>query len=490
MIIAGLVLAAGASTRFGSPKVLAQLDGRPLLEHVLETARAAGLAPIVVVEGDAADAIEAGVRWAGERRVRNPDPGRGLSSSLRIGLGAIAALEPPVDGVVLLLGDQPLTRRDVIEALLAAAAEDPEGPPILSPRYAGGGGPHPVLIRRPAFALVGEATGDRGLGPILARHPELVRELPVPGVNPDVDTPADLAAVAEAAWDRRVIANREQVDRFREVPDGQDFYAPVSSLFRADPGRSDDLFVDLLRGVVRPEETVLDIGCGAGRYALPLARHCREVIGVDPSESMLAALRQGMADHAIANVRVIAGRWPMAEGPLAAGGPPAADVALIAHVGYDVEPIAPFLAAMERAARRLCVALMAEPAPASIADAFWPPVHGEARVPLPGAVALLDLLAARGRVPSVTWLDRPARGYSSFDELIGFVRHQLWVAPGGEKDGRLVEAAGRLAEERDGRWYVREASPGRIGLISWDPRGQGLRPRAGWAPRGPGGRGA
>jgi molybdenum cofactor cytidylyltransferase len=480
---AGLILAAGHSTRFGSPKVLAPLDGRPLLELVLETARGAGLAPIVVVEGDAAAAMEAGVRWGDAQRVRNPDPGRGLSSSLRIGLEAVVALQPPVDGLVLLLGDQPLTRQDVIEALLRVAADERETRPIVSPRYQEGGGPHPVLIRRSAFDLVGEATGDRGLGPILARHPELVRELPVPGVNPDVDTPADLAAVAEAAWDRRVRANREQVDRVREVPDGQDFYAPVSSLFRADPDRSDDPFVDVLLGVVQPDETLLDIGCGAGRYALPLARRCQEVIGVDPSASMLAALREGMAEHGIANLRIIAGRWPMIDGPLAAGGPPVADVALIAHVGYDVEPIGPFLGAMEGAARRQCVALLADPPPASVADPFWPAVHGESRVPLPGAATLWDLLSARGRDPSVAWLDRPLRGHPSLDELIGFARRQLWVAPGGAKDRRLIEAAQGLAEQRDGRWYVRDAHPGRTGLITWEPParavGDHLRPARG-----------
>ncbi len=57
----------------------------------------------------------------------------------------------------------------------------------------------------------------------------------VAGDNPDVDTRADLVAMLEAAWAARVRANREQVDRVREVPDGADFYAPVTGLFRADP---------------------------------------------------------------------------------------------------------------------------------------------------------------------------------------------------------------------------------------------------------------
>jgi molybdenum cofactor cytidylyltransferase len=467
--IAGLVLAAGASSRFGGPKVLARVDGRPLIEHVLATARGAGLHPIVVVVGDAAEAIESGVRWQGERLVRNPAPARGLASSLIIGLDEVVRLDPTVDGALVLLGDQPLTRPDVVAALLASPSDPARS--VVAPRYAGGGGANPVLLRRSAFKLAGEAAGDRGLGPMLAARPELVQTVAVPGTNPDVDTQADLAAVAAEAWDRRVIANRTQVDRFREVADGADFYAPVSSLFRADPARPDDPFLEALLGLVHPDDTILDIGCGAGRYALPLAGHVREVIGVDPSAAMLAGLREGMQEHGIRNIRIVAGRWPAAAAGLGVTAAHAiAEVVLIAHVGYDVAPIGPFLDAMDAAARRQCVALLMDRAPASIADPFWPPVHGEARAALPAAGALLDLVAARGAEATVRWLDRPPRGYASREELVRFLRHQLWVVPGGAKDTRLVAAVDDLAEERAGKWYVRTDPGGRVGVIQWAPR--------------------
>jgi ubiquinone/menaquinone biosynthesis C-methylase UbiE len=149
-------------------------------------------------------------------------------------------------------------------------------------------------------------------------------------------------------WGERVRANREQVDRFREVPDGADFYGPVSSLFRADPARSDDPVLARLLALARPADRWLDIGAGAGRYALPLAQAVREVVALDPSPSMLGALREGMAEHGVSNIRVVEGRWPQAADEIGAG-----DVALIAHVGYDVEAIGPFLDAMEAAAARL-----------------------------------------------------------------------------------------------------------------------------------------
>jgi molybdenum cofactor cytidylyltransferase len=192
MRVAAVVLAAGSSSRFGSPKALAELEGKPILEHVLDAVREAGIDEIVVVLGHAGDEIQQGIEWLDERLVRNPDP-RELSSSLQIGLDAVAESDPPVQAAVLVLGDQPRTRPSVIRALIAATRTSDL--PIVVPRYAEGGGANPILLRREAFDLADEATGDRGLGPILDVRPELVVEVPVAGSNPDIDTPADLAAL-------------------------------------------------------------------------------------------------------------------------------------------------------------------------------------------------------------------------------------------------------------------------------------------------------
>jgi molybdenum cofactor cytidylyltransferase len=196
MRIGAVVLAAGASTRFGSPKALAELDGRPILEHVLDAVREAGIDAIVVVLGHAAEEIEDGIDWLDERVVRNPDP-RELSSSLQIGLDAIAEAEPAVQAALLVLGDQPRTRPAVIRALIAAARTSELS--IIAPTYADGGGANPILLRREAFDLADETTGDRGLGPVLEARPELVLAVPVPGGNPDIDTPADLEALQSGA---------------------------------------------------------------------------------------------------------------------------------------------------------------------------------------------------------------------------------------------------------------------------------------------------
>jgi len=466
---AAVVLAAGSGSRFGGGKLLVPIDGQPILQHVLDRVAAAGLTSVVVVLGDDASAVEAAIDWRGERRVRNPNPGRGLSSSVQVG---VAALDPSVETALIVLGDQPMLPARAIRALLDADV-DPRRP-VVVPVYGEDGGRNPVRLDRGAFPLVDQVTGDRGLGPVLAGHPELVREIPirVEGGNPDVDTPADLVALLETRWSERVRANADQVDRFREVPDGADFYAPVTGLFRADPRRTDEPVLELLLELVEPGETWLDIGAGAGRYALPIALALApsggRVIALDASPGMLDALLEIQSEHGVTDVEVVETRWPPSDGELERF---ACDVALIAHVGYDIDGIGPFVDAMESVAARLCVAVLMERQPASIADPCWPPVHGESRVPLPALPEFLELLRARARVPDVQMTERSPRWFASPDELEGFVRRQLWVERGSEADARFQAALDELlVRDEAGRIGLLGQRALPIGVVTWSPR--------------------
>jgi CTP:molybdopterin cytidylyltransferase MocA/SAM-dependent methyltransferase len=459
-----IVLAAGAGSRFGGAKLEARLDGNPVLQHVLDALAAAGIDdPVVVTAGP----LGAEIEWGAARPVTNPEPAQGLSSSLKVGWDAAMDGPEPPDAVIVALGDQPLVRADVLAALIAAPLDATR--PIVAPRYGATSARNPVRLERDAAPLVDAAIGDRGLAPILDDRPELVRWLDVDGDNPDVDTAADLARVAELAWADRVRRNRDQVDRLREEPDGKDFYASVSSIFRDDPDRESDPVLEALRAHARPGDTWLDIGAGAGRYALPLARTVREVVALDPSPGMLEALQAAMAEHGIENVRVVPGRWPAAlapDGPLT--GLASVDVALIAHVGYDVESIGPFLDAMERVASRECLAVLMERSPALIAEPFWPPLHGEPRIALPGLPAFVDLLRARGRDPEVSMLESSRRRWNSRDEVETYVRRQTWVAPGTPKDRQMQALIDEwLIRGDDGLVELSVAEPLRVGLVAW-----------------------
>ena len=267
------------------------------------------------------------------------------------------------------------------------------------------------------------------------------------------------AGAALAAWAARVRANREQVDRVREVGDGPDRYAPVAGMFRADPRREDDPALNLLRTLVNPGETWLDVGAGGGRYALPIALLAREVIALDPSEGMLDVLRAGMAEHGVGNVRIVSARWP-AEGPIDA------DVALISHVGYDVEAIGPFLDAMEASAHRLCVAVLLSRPPTTTVDQLWPAVHDQERDALPSLPEFLSLLLARRRLFEVRLTTAAPRTYDSAEQALVFARHQTWVRPDGDRDRRLQAAVAERLAQRDGR-YAFDWQPVTLGVVTW-----------------------
>ena len=276
------------------------------------------------------------------------------------------------------------------------------------------------------------------------------------------------AAAATAAWSARVRAHHDQTARLREIPEAVDFYAPVTQVFIAEPRRIDDEVLDHLLALARAEDTWLDIGAGAGRYALPLALRVREVVALDPSPGMLAALRQQAAEHGIANVREIEARWPI---DAVSGPSPAADVALIAHVGYDVESIGSFLDSIEEAAGRLCVAILADGQPSRPAHAFWPPVHGEDRAELPALDAFLDLLRARGRNPRDLRVPRPGRSFPTGEDLLRWLRGQLFLDPGSAKDAVLVrELEKRIVMNDDGSVGLTSQGPMTVGVVTWKPR--------------------
>ena len=203
MSLYALVPAAGRAERFGSPKLLSRWKDRELLGHVLATlsgARAAGvLAGTFVVHrtGDEAVALLADQYLAYPVPARNPDGE--LSDTLRSGIAEIRSLDSPhgSSAILICLGDQPLLRLDVIQAL---AQSWQAGAPAARPSYreAPGVPGHPMLIDRSLWSLAAEMTGETGFGPVLERRGIFIRTVPVGGHNPDIDTPDDLRALDPA----------------------------------------------------------------------------------------------------------------------------------------------------------------------------------------------------------------------------------------------------------------------------------------------------
>jgi molybdenum cofactor cytidylyltransferase len=193
--IAALLLAAGQSRRMGGPnKLVAEIDGRPMVARVAQRLLSSHARPIVAVLGNQADAVDAALGKLPVERVRNPAFAEGLSTSLKRGL---AALPADIDGVVVCLGDMPLvTGRDLDR--LIAAFNPLEGRAIIVPARRGKRG-NPVLWARRFFPEMAGLAGDVGAKHLIGEHAELVYEVEMDsdGVLVDVDTPDALAALRE-----------------------------------------------------------------------------------------------------------------------------------------------------------------------------------------------------------------------------------------------------------------------------------------------------
>lgn len=193
--VAAVVLAAGRSTRMGSNKLLAPFGDAPLLCRMLDAVLASQARPVVVVTGHEAEAVRAAI---GERPVtiaHNPDYASGMASSLKAGL---AAVDDPVDGAIVCLGDMPLVGAAHINRLIAAF-NPTEGRTICLPVREGRRG-NPVLIGRRFFPLLMTLTGDVGARQVVADNGDSVCEVEFVGdeaIFADVDTP-DALRRAEA----------------------------------------------------------------------------------------------------------------------------------------------------------------------------------------------------------------------------------------------------------------------------------------------------
>lgn len=179
--ISAIILAAGASTRFGRPKQLAEFRGEKLIHRAAGTALCRGLRPVVVL-GANADLIEPYIP-ALVRIVHNPDWERGIGSSIRAG---VAAVESDVDAVVLMLCDQPLIEGRILSQFEARAEAG-----LVAAEYNGTIGV-PALFGREFFDELKSLDGAEGAKKILLKNADRVVRIPCPEAAVDIDTAEDL----------------------------------------------------------------------------------------------------------------------------------------------------------------------------------------------------------------------------------------------------------------------------------------------------------
>ena len=188
MSVRGVILAAGLGRRMGVIKQLLPMHGRPILQHVVDAARSSGLEHILLVLGHAHEAIRAKIDCMGVDVAVNPDYARGQSTSLRAGL----AHGPDADGVMFLLGDQPMVGHALIDTLIDAFESG--RPPAVQPVHQGRPG-NPVILGRDLMREAAELTGDTGARPLLQKPGVLHLEVDDSALLRDVDTMDDYLAL-------------------------------------------------------------------------------------------------------------------------------------------------------------------------------------------------------------------------------------------------------------------------------------------------------
>ncbi len=264
-----------------------------------------------------------------------------------------------------------------------------------------------------------------------------------------------------AEWRAMVLATRE--------PDGPtpgDRWARRAGRFdrRSREAGAADPLVDVLGAHLAPGDEVVDVGAGAGRHVVPLARRCRRVVAVEPSASMREHLERRVAEEGLANVDVVADRWPSAarvEG----------DVVLSAHVLYGVEDAPAFLHAMDVAARRLCALCLGVVAPADALAPLRASVHGAAFPRRPAALDALALLHRLGLPAELQLLPGSERDldFGATDDEVDELCLRVNVDPDALGRARVRRALETIAPaDAAGRHRLGRTGPN--ALVTWRAR--------------------
>lgn len=187
-----MVLAAGASSRMGSPKQALEIDGVPLLVRTVETLLTAPVWPVVVVLGANADRLRPLLARYPVLIADNAAWPEGMASSVRTGITTLRQFSRDLTGAVITVCDQPALGPRHLTALLAAAADSDRT--MAAARYRDRLGV-PAYFGRDHFSALQALTGEEGARTLLNRDPARVAAVDLPELALDLDTPADYAAL-------------------------------------------------------------------------------------------------------------------------------------------------------------------------------------------------------------------------------------------------------------------------------------------------------
>ncbi|MEP6850630.1 MAG: nucleotidyltransferase family protein [Acidobacteriota bacterium] len=186
--VGGLLLAAGGSTRFGSPKQLAEFQGKTLLKQAAEAICGSGCSPVVVVLGASIEECKNEIEDLNLSIATNEQWQTGMASSIKTGLANLLKLEPDLDAVLITLMDQPLVTAEHLALMVERFKKD--RPPIIATKYSDATGV-PALFHRELFAELEKLAGEKGARELIRSRDDLVT-VQLGNAGFDVDVQSDL----------------------------------------------------------------------------------------------------------------------------------------------------------------------------------------------------------------------------------------------------------------------------------------------------------
>lgn len=266
-----------------------------------------------------------------------------------------------------------------------------------------------------------------------------------------------------ATWRRMRDAEHAQTEAHAPaLAPGTDSWAGKARRFAQahDRAPQPDAFMQFLLPHLRASDTVLDIGAGAGRHALFLARQVARVIAVEPSPSMRQQLEARLENIEGARLAVLPAAWPAADAPRC-------DVAISAHVLYGVREVGPFLTAMDGAARRACFVLLGMQQPSFALAPFWERMHGAERYPLPGALECLNVLYQLGIPAQLALVPASRYVFAGREEALEDLRWRLALPEDVLGDAALLSMIDDLLEDDGAGRLTPRHQPAHAAVLWW-----------------------
>ena len=270
------------------------------------------------------------------------------------------------------------------------------------------------------------------------------------------------------AWREQILAHDQEMAALRGVEhehgQGQSRAGGFSFANRPlDPYRTDDAVLNRLFAALGPGTEVLDVGGGAGRFALPMATRAKRVTVVERSADSVELLESRAAEAGITNITVVNEPWEDANAPVA-------DMVLCSLVLHHVLEVAPFVAKLQKHAKDRVVVVEMGETPGAMDRPFYERVYGSAPTPLPGLDKVMGVLWAMDIYPDVDMIrPEPIIVDNDLDAALEQLRRRLAVEEGTVEDKRLRAAADELLEKTPNGITVRGVAPRRQAIIKWSP---------------------